>query len=108
MRQADSRDLRQALYRAWVTRGSDEGQDPKWDNTGNIAHILALRHEAANLVGFDVTGLPDTVGLSRDLGLWEAGKQGTGVPPGDHKGDIIQQAKDDIAFFRDLVVSYAD
>ena len=53
MRQADSRDLRAAFYRGWVTRGSDEGADPKWDNSGNIERILELRHEAANLVGFD-------------------------------------------------------
>lgn len=52
MRQADSRDLREALYRGWVTRGSDQGADPKWDNSSNIERILALRHEAANLVGF--------------------------------------------------------
>ena len=53
MRQADSRDLRAALYRGWVTRGSDQGADPKWDNSSIIERILALRHEAANLVGFD-------------------------------------------------------
>ena len=52
MRQAESRDLRAALYRGWVTRGSDQGADPKWDNSQNIERILALRHEAANLVGF--------------------------------------------------------
>ncbi|MBT8082545.1 MAG: M3 family metallopeptidase [Gammaproteobacteria bacterium] len=53
MKQADSRDLREALYRGWVTRGSDQGRDPKWDNSENIERILALRHEAADLVGFD-------------------------------------------------------
>ncbi len=52
MKLADSRDLREALYRGWVTRGSDEGKDPKWDNSENIERILALRHEAAQLVGF--------------------------------------------------------
>ena len=52
MKQADSRDLREALYRGWVTRGSDQGKDPKWDNSDNIERILALRHEAARLVGF--------------------------------------------------------
>ena len=52
MRQAESRDLRAALYRGWVTRGSDQGADPEWDNSQNIERILALRHEAANLVGF--------------------------------------------------------
>ena len=52
MKQADSRDLREALYRGWVTRGSELGKDATWDNSANIERILALRHEAANLVGF--------------------------------------------------------
>jgi oligopeptidase A len=53
LKQADSRDLRETLYRAWVTRGSELGKDARWDNSENIERILALRHEAANLVGFD-------------------------------------------------------
>jgi oligopeptidase A len=53
MRHADNRSLREALYKAWVTRGSDQGADPAWDNSANIGRILALRHEAARLVGFD-------------------------------------------------------
>ena len=53
MRHADDRGLREALYRAWVTRASDQGTDPAWDNSANIDRILALRHEAARLVGFD-------------------------------------------------------
>ena len=52
LKHADSRDLREAMYRGWVTRASDQGKDPKWDNSDNIEKILALRHEAANLVGF--------------------------------------------------------
>ncbi len=52
MKQADSRDLRETLYRGWVTRGSELAKDPQWDNSENIDRILALRHEAANLVGF--------------------------------------------------------
>ncbi len=49
---AHDRHLREKVYRAWVTRGSDQGDNPNWDNSGNIELILALRHEAANLVGF--------------------------------------------------------
>ena len=56
LKDADSRDLREAMYRGWVTRGSDQGRDPKWDNSEAIKKILALRHEAANLVGFDSYG----------------------------------------------------
>ncbi len=52
LKHAESRDLREALYRGWVTRGSDQGRDPRWDNSKAIEKILALRHEAANLVGF--------------------------------------------------------
>ncbi|MDH3491265.1 MAG: M3 family metallopeptidase [Gammaproteobacteria bacterium] len=52
MKHADNRGLRETLYRAWVTRGSDQGESQEWDNSANIEKILALRHEAANLVGF--------------------------------------------------------
>ena len=53
MTHAHSRRLREKLYRAWSTRGSDQGDHPEWDNSENIERILALRHEAANLIGFD-------------------------------------------------------
>ena len=53
MTHAHNRKLRETLYRAWTTRGSDQGDNSDWDNSDNIASILALRHEAANLVGFD-------------------------------------------------------
>ena len=52
MTHAVNRGLREMLYRAWVTRGSDKGDNKEWDNSRNIEMILALRHEAANLVGF--------------------------------------------------------
>ena len=53
MRHADKPKLREQMYRAWVTRGSDQGDNPEWDNSKLIESILALRHEAAQLVGFD-------------------------------------------------------
>ena len=52
MRFADSRSLRENFYHGWVTRASDEGANPDWDNTANIERILELRLEAARLVGF--------------------------------------------------------
>jgi len=52
MRHADNASLREKMYRAWVTRGSDQGENADWDNSDNIETILALRHEAATLVGF--------------------------------------------------------
>ncbi|MDG2108210.1 MAG: M3 family metallopeptidase [Woeseiaceae bacterium] len=52
MTHADNRCLREKIYRAWATRGSDVGDNPNWDNSSNIEKILSLRHEVANLVGF--------------------------------------------------------
>ena len=49
---ADDRLLREVFYKAWSTRASDEGGCAQWDNTEVIEKILALRHEAALLVGF--------------------------------------------------------
>ena len=51
MQYADSRALRATLYRAYVTRAS-EFNDAKLDNTALIAKILALRGEAAKMLGF--------------------------------------------------------
>ena len=45
--------LRQAFYRAWSTRASDQGPTPaKFDNTQVMEDLLRLRHEAAQLLGF--------------------------------------------------------
>jgi oligopeptidase A len=50
---ADNRDLREELYTAYVTRASDQGPNAgKWNNAGLMQQILALRHEAAQLLGF--------------------------------------------------------
>jgi len=53
MRHAENRELRETFYRGWVTRASDLGDNGKWDNSDNIAEILSLRLEAAQLVGFE-------------------------------------------------------
>ena len=54
MTHADDRDLRRTVYRAWITRASDQAPSPaEFDNTDVMEQILALRHEAAQLVGFD-------------------------------------------------------
>ncbi len=52
MTHAENRSLRENFYHAWSTRASDQGADPRWDNTDNLHKILALRHEVALLVGF--------------------------------------------------------
>ncbi len=46
-----NRTLRERLYRAYVTRASDQG-DPKFDNSALIREILALRREEAQLLGY--------------------------------------------------------
>jgi len=53
MTHAANEPLRRAFYEAWVTRASDRGPHAgQWDNGPLMAEILALRHEAANLVGY--------------------------------------------------------
>lgn len=54
MQFADNRALRERLYRAYVTRASDqaEGDAKRFDNSALIQEILALRHEEAQLLGY--------------------------------------------------------
>ena len=49
---ARDRDLRARLYRAYATRASDQAADTSFDNGPRIERIMALRHEAAQLLGF--------------------------------------------------------
>ncbi|MGH8259982.1 MAG: M3 family metallopeptidase, partial [Steroidobacteraceae bacterium] len=50
---ARSQALRRAYYEAWSTRASDQGPNAgRWDNTGVMERILALRHEEARLLDF--------------------------------------------------------
>lgn len=51
---ADDRSLRERVYAAYQTRASDQGPNAgEFDNSARIGQILALRHEAARLLGFD-------------------------------------------------------
>ena len=54
MQFARSSALRQRLYRAYVTRASDqaEGEGQRFDNSAHIREILALRQEEAQLLGY--------------------------------------------------------
>ncbi|MCC6195186.1 MAG: M3 family metallopeptidase [Burkholderiales bacterium] len=52
MQYADNRDLRRRMHEAFSTRASDLGADPEWNNAPLAARILALRHEAAQLLGY--------------------------------------------------------
>ncbi|MBK8067687.1 MAG: M3 family metallopeptidase [Rhodanobacteraceae bacterium] len=50
---ADDRALRQEAYTAYGTRASDQGpQAGQFDNSPRIEQIMALRHEAARLLGY--------------------------------------------------------
>ncbi|WP_266157253.1 M3 family metallopeptidase [Dyella silvatica] len=50
---ADNRSLRERVYWAYQTRASEQGPNAgKFDNTARIEQIMALRHEAAQLLGF--------------------------------------------------------
>ncbi len=76
---ADSRALREEIYTATSTRASDQGpQAGQYDNGERIGQILALRHEAAQLLGFEsaaheslddkMAGTPERVlGFLREL-----------------------------------------
>ena len=51
---ADDRELRREVYEAYNTRASDQGpHDSKFDNSKLMEQILALRHEQAQLLGFN-------------------------------------------------------
>jgi len=52
MQYAESRALRETLYRAYVTRAAEFGK-PEWNNTPIIAEKMKLRRELARLLGFD-------------------------------------------------------
>ncbi len=50
---ADNRELREELYTAYTTRASDQGPHAgQWDNTDTMEQIMALRHEAAQLLDY--------------------------------------------------------
>ncbi|MGS0727235.1 M3 family metallopeptidase, partial [Shewanella sp. 0m-11] len=54
MTYSENRELREECYRAFVTRASDQGPNAgEFDNGPLMDEILALRHELANLLGFD-------------------------------------------------------
>jgi oligopeptidase A len=49
---AESRALREKVYRANTTKASELGAKPEWDNTQLIVDILKLRNEEAKLLGY--------------------------------------------------------
>ncbi|MCG9728972.1 oligopeptidase A [Shewanella sp. Isolate13] len=54
MMYSENRQLREECYRAFVTRASDQGPNAgEFDNGPLMDEIIALRHELANLLGFE-------------------------------------------------------
>ena len=53
MSYADSQELRKEMYTAYATRASELSSEGKFDNAPLIDEILALRHEMAQILGFD-------------------------------------------------------
>ncbi|MDO4997942.1 MAG: M3 family metallopeptidase [Neisseria sp.] len=51
MKNADDRELRAEIYRAYVTRASELG-DAKFDNSANITRCLEIAQEEAQMLGF--------------------------------------------------------
>jgi oligopeptidase A len=53
MTSAESAQLRRDIYEAWVTRGSELGPSAgRFDNGPIVAELMPLRHELAQLLGF--------------------------------------------------------
>ncbi|SMG63139.1 oligopeptidase A [methanotrophic bacterial endosymbiont of Bathymodiolus sp.] len=53
MTYADDRQLRADMYKAFSTRASELGSNSDWDNTDVMEQTIALRHEKAQLLGFN-------------------------------------------------------
>jgi oligopeptidase A len=58
MQYAENRPMREAMYRAYVTRASELGPPygngkPEWDNTAVLAEQLKLRAEEAHMLGYN-------------------------------------------------------
>ena len=53
MTYAEDRALREELYKAYVTRASDQSDQSEFDNTPVMEEILSLRQEMAQLLGFN-------------------------------------------------------
>jgi len=68
MQFAKNGDLRKTMYRAYVTRASDQADaaGQKYDNTQGIRDILALRKEEAQLLGYSSFGALSVVAKMAD------------------------------------------
>lgn len=53
MTHAENRELREEVYKAFSTRASEQFENKEFDNSDIIEQIRALRHQKAELLGFD-------------------------------------------------------
>ncbi len=54
MTYSDNRELREKMYHAFCTRASDQGPNAnEFNNSEHMVETLSLRHELANLLGFE-------------------------------------------------------
>lgn len=90
MTYADNRSLREEVYRAFATRASELADDPQYDNSDLIREILQLRHQKAQLLGFDHYG-----DLSLATKMAETSEQVTGFIR-DLAVQSKQQAQDEL------------
>jgi oligopeptidase A len=71
MQYAENRELRRMMHRDFATRASDLGLKPEWDNGPLIERILALRREAAELLGYrnyaEVSLVPKMAGSAAEV-----------------------------------------
>ena len=56
MTYAENAKLREEIYQAFATRASELANDKQFDNSDNIKQILNLRHQQAELLGFEHYG----------------------------------------------------
>lgn len=81
MTYCDNQALREKMYRAYVTRASEIGPNGgEYDNSPIMSELLALRHELANLLGFNsfaekslatkmAKNTHEVIGFLEDLGV---------------------------------------
>jgi len=80
MTYADNQTLREEVYRAFMTRASDQADNTEFDNSELMNEIRALRHKKAVLLGFEqyaqlslatkmAESTPQVLGFLRDLAV---------------------------------------
>lgn len=91
LRHASRRDLREKIYRAYLTRASDGEQD----NTPIIEHILGLRREEASLLGYSsFAELSLSAKMADSVGAVEELAEELRLASWQHAQDELEELKD--------------